>query len=94
MDTLEGLKKLLDEATKGPWRTDSKPNYQVNAELIVSAVNALPGLIACAEACQGIESTYVFLDSLTSGIEPQHTNTVNALAKVRAALAKLDKEQA
>jgi hypothetical protein len=41
-------------------------------------------------ALRGVESTYVFLDSLTSGIEPQHANTVAALARVRAAIAKAE----
>lgn len=42
------------------------------------------------DALVGIESTYVFLDSLTAGMEPQHTNTVKALAAVRAAIAKAE----
>ena len=45
------------------------------------------------EALRGIESTYVFLESLTAGSEPQHSNTVKALAAIRAALAKADGAQ-
>lgn len=35
-----------------------------------------------------IEGTYVFLESMTTGREPQHTNTVKALRRIRAIIAK------
>lgn len=57
-----------------------------NAHLIAAAPELL-------EACKGIESTFVFLDSLTAGWEPQHTNTMKALAAVRAAITKAEGRQ-
>jgi DNA/RNA endonuclease YhcR with UshA esterase domain len=41
---------------------------------------------------KGIESTYVFLDSLTAGSEPQHTNTVEALRRIREVIIEAESE--
>lgn len=54
---------------------------------IARKLNAFDEMLA---ALKGIESTYVFLDSLTSGIEPQHSNTMLALSRIRAAIAKAE----
>lgn len=54
-----------------------------DAHLIAAAPDML-------DALKGIESTFVFLDSLTAGWEPQHTNCLKALAAVRAAIAKAE----
>ena len=52
---------------------------------IVTAVNCHEEMLA---ALEGIESTYVFLDSLTAGHEPQHTNTMIALSKIQVDISK------
>jgi hypothetical protein len=76
---------IVDDATFESENTKKKT--QANAEFIVRAVNSYQELL---DACKGIVSTYVFLDSLTAGMEPQHSNTLKALATIRAAIEKAE----
>lgn len=47
------LRRLLAEATPGPWRWHGQLDNP-NAQLIVAAVNALPDLLAVIDAAQAV----------------------------------------
>jgi hypothetical protein len=46
------LRELLSKATPGPWTGDRAKQGPGNAALIVAAINALPALLAIAEAAE------------------------------------------
>lgn len=83
LDIVSTGPKAINVATCGTSIQRFYKTAVANARLIAAAPELL-------EACKGIESTYVYLDSMTAGTEPQHTNTIKALAVIQAAIAKAE----
>ena len=90
-DTAE-LRRLLTEATPGPWGAKGMNFYgnhmvlgtssAVNADLIVAAVNALPGLLDRIEELEAVaDAARELVESLGPSLRPH---------RLHEALARLD----
>lgn len=85
-DTLARLRQLEAAATPAPWRW-RVINSRADADLTVAARNALPQLLAIAEAAREAHMPQPLL------LNTNTTQYAAAIARLRSALAALDSQE-
>lgn len=83
MTVLERLKELDAEATKAS--ESGGPVFMLNIQLVYATINALPHLLAVAEAAKAMSDELIDEDTSPRGVKFAH-------AKLHTALAALTKE--